>query len=97
MTAFYMWRLMFMTFYGEGRMDEHTKHHMHESPPSMTVPLMVLAAGSVLAGWIGVPKAIVHGGIFQGFEQWLEPVFERGHEAVAAARRAPRCVERSTS
>jgi NADH-quinone oxidoreductase subunit L len=85
MTAFYMWRLMFLTFYGEGRMDEHTKHHLHESPPSMTIPLMALAAGSVLAGWIGVPKALLDGGIFQGFEKWLAPVFEGGHEVVAEA------------
>src|ERR1035437_1985538 len=56
MTAFYMWRLMFLTFYGEGRMDEKTKHHLHESPKTMTVPLMVLAAGSVLVGWLGTPK-----------------------------------------
>jgi NADH-quinone oxidoreductase subunit L len=83
MTAFYMWRLMFMTFYGEGRMDEHTKHHIHESPATMTVPLTVLATGSVLAGWIGVPKALLHGGPFQAFEEWLAPVFEHGHEAAA--------------
>jgi NADH-quinone oxidoreductase subunit L len=85
MTAFYMWRLMFMTFYGEKRMDEHTRHHLHESPPSMTVPLMVLAAGSILAGWIGVPKAIAHSSLLQGFEHWLEPVFARGHAAAEEA------------
>jgi NADH-quinone oxidoreductase subunit L len=64
-------------------MDEHTKHHIHESPATMTVPLTVLAAGSVLAGWIGVPKALLHGGPFQAFEEWLAPVFEHGHEAAA--------------
>ncbi|WP_321472829.1 NADH-quinone oxidoreductase subunit L [uncultured Paludibaculum sp.] len=80
MTAFYMWRLMFMTFYGEGRMDEHTKHHIHESPKSMTVPLMVLAAGSIGAGWIGMPKVFGENGFFQGLEHWLAPVFETGKE-----------------
>jgi len=79
MTAFYMWRLMFMTFYGEGRMDEHTKHHIHESPAVMTVPLMVLALGSIVGGWVGFPKAIVEGGFFQAFERWLAPVFESKH------------------
>ena len=82
MTAFYMWRLMFMTFYGEGRMDEHTKHHIHESPAVMTVPLMILAAGSILAGWVGVPKLLGENGFFQAFEHWLAPVFERAQVAV---------------
>jgi NADH-quinone oxidoreductase subunit L len=85
MTAFYMWRLMFMTFYGEGRMDDHTKHHVHESPKSMTVPLMVLAGGSVCAGWIGMPKLFGENGFLQAFEHWLAPVFESGREAARAA------------
>jgi NADH-quinone oxidoreductase subunit L len=76
MTAFYMWRLMYLTFYGEGRMDEHTKQHLHESPRTMTVPLMVLAAGSVLAGWLGTPKLFGLPEFFRGFEGWLAPVFE---------------------
>ena len=77
MTAFYMWRLMFMTFYDASRADARTQAHVHESPKTMTVPLMALAAGSVLAGWIGVPKlwsAFPEG--FRAFEHWLAPVFE---------------------
>jgi len=85
MTAFYMWRLMFMTFYGEGRMDDHTKHHIHESPLVMTGPLMVLAAGSVCAGWIGMPKVFGENGFIQGLEHWLAPVFETGHAAAHEA------------
>jgi NADH-quinone oxidoreductase subunit L len=54
MTAFYSGRLIFMTFHGEPRADEETMHHVHESPPVMTIPLGVLAAGSVLAGWLGL-------------------------------------------
>jgi NADH-quinone oxidoreductase subunit L len=54
MTAFYSWRLLFLAFHGEPRMDHHTFEHVHESPPIMTVPLMVLAAGAVLAGWLGL-------------------------------------------
>jgi NADH-quinone oxidoreductase subunit L len=83
MTAFYMWRLMFMTFYGNGRMDEHTAHHIHESPKTMTVPLMVLAVGSVVGGWIGMPKLFGENGFMQAFERWLAPVFEHGHEVAA--------------
>src|SRR6059058_920967 len=56
LTAFYMWRLMNMTFYGRPRMAPEVEAHVHESPKAMTVPLMVLAAGSILAGWLGVPK-----------------------------------------
>jgi NADH-quinone oxidoreductase subunit L len=56
MTAFYMWRLMNLTFYGKSRVKPEVEAHIHESPKSMTVPLMVLAAGSVAAGWLGTRK-----------------------------------------
>jgi NADH-quinone oxidoreductase subunit L len=81
MTAFYMWRLMALTFYGESRVEPHAAAHLHESPRVMTVPLMVLAAGSVLAGWIGVPKlwSFLPEG-FRAFEHWLAPVLS-AHEA----------------
>jgi NADH-quinone oxidoreductase subunit L len=85
MTAFYMWRLMFMTFYGKPRMDEHTLHHVHESPKSMTVPLMILAAGSIVAGWIGMPKVFGENGFIQALEHWLAPVFAQGHAAAHEA------------
>ncbi|MGA2435911.1 MAG: NADH-quinone oxidoreductase subunit L [Bryobacteraceae bacterium] len=84
MTAFYMWRLMAMTFYGQSRVDAHTAAHIHESPKTMTVPLMALAAGSVLAGWVGVPKlwsAFPDG--FRLFERWLASVL--GSEQAAPA------------
>jgi NADH-quinone oxidoreductase subunit L len=55
MTAFYSARLMFMTFYGEYRGDHHTWDHAHESPPIMLIPLYVLAAGAVVAGFIAYP------------------------------------------
>jgi NADH-quinone oxidoreductase subunit L len=54
MTAFYMFRLYFLTFTGEPR-DKHAYEHAHESPKSMTVPLMILAFLSVFAGWVGIP------------------------------------------
>jgi len=53
-TAFYMFRLFFMTFHGKFRGTEEQHHHLHESPPSMTLPLVVLALGAVFAGWVGV-------------------------------------------
>ena len=53
LTAFYSGRLIWLTFHGEPRADHETMHHVHESPPVMLVPLMVLAVGAVLAGWLG--------------------------------------------
>jgi NADH-quinone oxidoreductase subunit L len=73
MTAFYMWRLMNMTFYGKSRVEREREHHIHESPRSMTVPLALLAIGSVLAGWLGTPKLWGLGETFRAFENWLEP------------------------
>ena len=72
-TAFYMWRLMNMTFYGKSHVPQEVEHHIHESPKSMTVPLMVLAAGSILAGWVGVPKAFHFPESWPSLERWLEP------------------------
>ncbi len=51
LTAFYSWRLLFMTFHGESRADHDVLHHVHESPLSMTVPMGILAVGAVFAGW----------------------------------------------
>jgi NADH-quinone oxidoreductase subunit L len=72
MTSFYMFRLLFMTFFGDSRVDHHTEHHIHESPSSMTIPLIVLAIGAVLAGYVGLPGWL--GG--SAFEKFLEPVME---------------------
>jgi NADH-quinone oxidoreductase subunit L len=74
MTAFYMFRLMYLTFYSPSRMSHEVEHHVHESPRSMTVPLVVLAIGSILAGWLGWPHSL--GGSAR-FEKFLEPVFAR--------------------
>lgn len=52
MTAFYNWRLIIITFHGKPRADHHTMEHVHESPPVMLVPLLVLAVGAVFAGYI---------------------------------------------
>ena len=52
LTAFYSWRLLIMTFHGKPRADEETMHHVHESPWVMLIPLFVLAAGAVFAGYL---------------------------------------------
>lgn len=84
MTAFYMWRLMFLTFHGPSRVEPHVAAHIHESPRVMTIPLLILAAGSALGGWIGVPKAWhAFGDQFRLFEHWLEPVFETANLRLA--------------
>jgi NADH-quinone oxidoreductase subunit L len=72
MTAFYMFRLLFLTFYGQSRVDHEVEHHIHESPNSMTVPLVILAVLSIIGGWIGI------GG---RFEHFLNPAIARaaGH------------------
>jgi NADH-quinone oxidoreductase subunit L len=81
-TAFYMFRLVFMTFYGECRINPKVKDHLHESPLVITIPLMVLGALAVVGGYIGLPKLIgdVLGGMPNYFEHWLEPVFEKSTE-----------------
>jgi NADH-quinone oxidoreductase subunit L len=76
MTAFYMWRLMNMTFYGQSHVKPEVAAHVHESPAVMTWPLIALAAGSVLGGWLGVPKLwTIFGGAFRLFPRWLAPMF----------------------
>jgi NADH-quinone oxidoreductase subunit L len=82
LTAFYMFRQVFMVFFGESRADHHTQEHIHESPPVMTVPLWILAIGSILVGYLGVPHVLsgpVHLPHF--FNDWLAPVFG-GHGPV---------------
>ncbi|MEK6779122.1 MAG: NADH-quinone oxidoreductase subunit L [Candidatus Deferrimicrobiota bacterium] len=80
-TAFYMFRLVFMTFFGESRMEPQVEKHVHESPYSMTVPLMLLAVLSVVGGWVGIPAVL---GGYNYFEAWLAPVFGHGAEGAAA-------------
>jgi NADH-quinone oxidoreductase subunit L len=74
MTAFYMFRLMYLTFHGRPRMSHEVEHHVHESPASMTVPLVVLAFFALVAGWLGWPHSL---GGSDRFTAFLEPVFAR--------------------
>jgi NADH-quinone oxidoreductase subunit L len=64
-TALYTFRAFFMTFHGKERMDEETRHHLHESPWVVTVPLILLAIPSVVVGWI-TEQPILFGGYFDG-------------------------------
>jgi len=84
MTAFYMFRLYFLTFEGECRADEETKSHLHESPPSMVIPLVILGVLAVIGGLTGWPHFIAH--VFEEsspsvahfmlyFEHWFDEVF----------------------
>jgi NADH-quinone oxidoreductase subunit L len=81
LTSFYMFRLIFLTFFGKQRYDEHHVH-VHESPKSMLVPLMILAVLSIVGGWLAAPA-------FWGqpdyFAKFLEPVFAQGSVAESGA------------
>ena len=73
MTTFYMFRLFYLTFMGTFRGTEDQKHHLHESPKTMTIPLVVLAVLAVIAGFIGIPHVL---GGNHWLEHFLAPVFK---------------------
>ncbi len=79
MTAFYMFRLVYLTFYSKPRMSREVEHHIHESPKSMTMPLVVLALCSVFAGFLGWPHSL---GGSDRFARFLDPVFGQGEAQV---------------
>ena len=72
LTAFYMFRLLFITFTGNFRGTEEQKHHVHESPSTMTIPLIILAVLSVIGGLVGIPEVFMKGG--DQFSEFLSPV-----------------------
>ena len=74
LTAFYMFRLYLLCFRGESRLTHEAEHHLHESPPIMIAPLVVLAVLSIVGGWVGLP--FQEGG--HAFARWLAPVFAAG-------------------
>ena len=84
LTAFYMFRMIYLTFHGESRVDSHTAEHVHESPLSMTIPLMILALLAVTGGFFGVPH--VFHLIPNGMENYFQGFFTEipsGHGAVS--------------
>ncbi len=74
LTSFYMFRLFFLTFHGNTRVSEDKLHHIHESPKSITIPLIILAALSVIGGFFNVPSVLFGSSRLKGF---LAPVFEQ--------------------
>jgi len=80
-TSFYMFRMLYLTFYGKFRGTHEQEHHVHESPANMTVPLIVLAVLSVVGGFIGVPESL---GGHHWLEHFLSPVFQRSAALLTA-------------
>ena len=74
LTAFYSFRLIFLTFHGKFRGTHEQEHHLHESPKAMTIPLVILCIGAVASGWVGIPHLLGGGAHFTEF---LKPVL--GH------------------
>jgi NADH-quinone oxidoreductase subunit L len=89
LTAFYMTRLMVMTFHGQNRTGEKEAHHLHESPGVMTVPLIVLAFLSIVGGWINVPHAIAQMPVLgwlpsaEWLHEWLHPITAGADDVIA--------------
>jgi len=82
-TSFYMFRMLYLTFYGNFRGTAEQEHHLHESPPTMTIPLIVLGVLSVVGGFIGMPESL---GGHHWLGHFLEPVFR---DSTAILNRAP--------
>ena len=89
LTAFYMTRLMVMTFHGANRSGEHEREHIHEVPAVMYLPLIVLAILSVVGGWLNVPEAIKRIPVLgwvpssEWLTNWLQPVMAPANDILA--------------
>ena len=81
LTAFYMFRLLAMTFMGKFRGTEEQLHHVHESPSAITVPLIILAFLSIVGGLVGIPEFLMSGG--HKLAEFLNPVFSKSNEILA--------------
>ena len=90
MTAFYSWRLLFLTFHGKPRASDEVMAHVHESPKVMTIPLIMLAMGAIFAGYFGVKIGMVDadGAFWRGAILMLP-----GHDALKAAHDVPSWVK----
>ncbi|MBD3866839.1 MAG: NADH-quinone oxidoreductase subunit L [Acidobacteria bacterium] len=78
-TAFYMFRLVYLTFWGTFRGGDEAESKVHESNSLMTVPLMVLAVLAAVGGWIGIPKLLTFGKDINLFHHWLAPAISLPH------------------
>ena len=91
MTSFYMFRLIYLTFWSPSRVTSHeVEHHIHESPKSMTVPLVILAFFAITAGYLGVSPSM---GGSDRFGKYLEPVFANPIESREAPAEESRLLE----
>jgi NADH-quinone oxidoreductase subunit L len=88
LTTFYMFRMLFLTFFGEFRGTQHQKEHLHESPLLMTIPLMILATCAVLAGFIEIPHVFVHEG-----SNWFSHYLAAAHIPLREASEIPASTE----
>lgn len=74
-TCFYMFRLLYLTFFGNFRGNDHQMKHLHESPRSITIPLIILSFFSIVAGFIGFPHALGESlGVHNWLDHYLNPV-----------------------
>jgi NADH-quinone oxidoreductase subunit L len=86
LTAFYSWRLLFLTFHGKSRADHDVLHHVHESPNVMLIPLYILAVGAMIGGALGYNHFVGEGRA----EFWREALFVMpSHDSIAAAHQGP--------
>jgi NADH-quinone oxidoreductase subunit L len=83
MTSFYMFRLLLVTFHGKFRGTEEQKHHLHESPAVMTLPLIILAGLSIVGGFLNVPEVFAEG--MNWLSRFMNPLFEASHKVNPAA------------
>ncbi len=79
LTAFYMFRLTFLAFHGAERFTDDVRHHLHESPPSMTIPLVILAILATVGGFVGLPPWMGLGA--NRFAEFLAPALKQAHRA----------------
>lgn len=86
MTAFYMFRLLYLAFFGEFRGTEEQRKHLHESPAVMTIPLIILAILSTIGGFMGLPAVFSQNHMLGNF---LSPIYELARRAVPSAFEAP--------
>ena len=93
LTSFYMFRLIFMTFFGDSRVDSDKEHHIHESPAVMTIPLIVLAILATVGGWVNLPDGILWGNAFVRFLApvvgTFKPILEEGEISRSLPLAAP--------
>ncbi len=90
LTAFYMFRLVYLTFSNEYRGSDETKKHIHESPATMTIPLIILAILSVIGGFMGLPKGL---GFTHVFDNYLSSVVDESKQYLTEAHHTSHVME----